>query len=126
MKRELEALPATDSSVKIAQSAALEGVALLSEATQALSKSLSSTPDRALAIAVPFLKLCGFVMSGWLMAKAAALAASKLSGADRNFYAAKLQSARFYAEQVLPSALAQARVVTSGAASVTEADAALI
>ena len=60
------------------------------------------------------------------MAKSAAIAAGKQSGADQAFYAAKLRSARFYAEQVLPVALAHARVVTSGAASVTETDAALI
>ena len=75
---------------------------------------------------MPFLKLCGFVLGGWLMAKSACIAASKLSGPDKDFYAAKLRSARFYAEQVLPVALGLARVVKSGAASVTETDAALI
>ena len=126
MKRELEALSAGDPAVKATQRAALEGVGLLSEASQSLGKALASTPDRALAVAVPFLKLCGFVFGGWLMAKSAALAASKLTGADRDFYAAKLRTARFYAEQVLPLALAHARVVTSGATSVTETDAASI
>jgi butyryl-CoA dehydrogenase len=60
------------------------------------------------------------------MARAAGIAATKLSGAEKDFYAAKLISARFYAEQVLPAALAHARIVTSGAGSVTEADASLI
>jgi alkylation response protein AidB-like acyl-CoA dehydrogenase len=126
LKRELEALQANDPSVQATRRAALEAVGLLSEATQSLLKALASSPDRALAVAVPYLKLCGFVIGGWLMAKSAAIAASKLSGADRDFYAAKLRTARFYAEQVLPTALAHARVVTGGAASVTETDAALI
>jgi hypothetical protein len=126
VKRELDALPASDATVKVVQRAALEGLALLSEASQSLSKSLASAPDRALAVAVPFLKLCGVVLGGWLMAKSAALAASKQSGADRDFYAAKLRTARFYAEHVLPMALAHARIVTNGASSVTETDAALI
>jgi alkylation response protein AidB-like acyl-CoA dehydrogenase len=126
VKRELEALPTNDATVQAVQRAALEGLGLLSEAAQSLGKSLASTPERALAVAVPFLKLCGFVLGGWLMAKSAAVAASKQSGADRDFYAAKLRTARFYAEQVLPTALAHARVVTSGATSVTETDAALI
>ena len=52
------------------------------------------------------------------MAKSAALAAEKLSGADSDFYAAKLHSARFYAEHVLPQAQSLARQVTSGAESV--------
>ena len=126
VKRELEALPANDASVKAAQRAALEGLGLLSEASQSLGEALACAPERALAVAVPFLKLCGFVLGGWLMAKAAAIAAGKQSGADQTFYAAKLRSARFYAEHILPAALAHARVVTSGASSVTETDAALI
>jgi 3-(methylsulfanyl)propanoyl-CoA dehydrogenase len=101
-------------------------VELLSDATRSLLKALASGPERALAVAVPYLKLCGFVAGGWLMARSASLAAAKLSGSDRDFYAAKLHSARFYAEQVLPTALAHARIVTSGATSVTESDAALI
>jgi alkylation response protein AidB-like acyl-CoA dehydrogenase len=126
VKRELEALSASDPAAQATQRAALEALGLLSEASQSLGKALASAPDRALAVAVPFLKLCGFVFGGWLMAKSAAVAAGKLSGAERDFYAAKLRSARFYAEQVLPNALAHARVVTSGASSVTETDAALI
>jgi acyl-CoA dehydrogenase len=126
IKRELDALSSNDASAQATKRAALEGVALLSEATQSLIKALASTPERALAVAVPYLKLCGFVIGGWLMARAAAIAATKLSGADQDFYAAKLTSARFYAEQVLPVALGHARVVTSGASSVTEADATLI
>jgi 3-(methylsulfanyl)propanoyl-CoA dehydrogenase len=126
MKRELDALSPSDASAQATKRAALEGVALLSEATQSLLASLQSSPERALAVAVPYLELCGFVSGGWLMARAASIAATKLSGADKDFYAAKLSSARFYAEQVLPAALAHARVVTSGAASVSEADPTLI
>jgi acyl-CoA dehydrogenase len=125
-RRELQALPATDASVKAVQSAALEGLELLNAASQSLGKALASAPDRALAVAVPFLKLCGFVLGGWLMAKSAAIAAGKQSGSDQAFYAAKLRSARFYAEHVLPAALAHARVVANGASSVTETDAGLI
>jgi len=126
MKRELEGLSSTEPSAQAAQKAALEACGLLSQAAESLGKALSSAPERALAVAVPFLKLCGFVMGGWLMAKSAAVAAGKTSGADRDFYAAKLRSARFYAEQVLPAALSHARVVMSGAESVTGTDAALI
>ncbi len=65
-------------------------------------------------------------MGGWLMARAAGLATRGLTGADKDFYVSKLRTARFYADQVLPVALGLARVVTSGAASVTETDAALL
>jgi butyryl-CoA dehydrogenase len=70
--------------------------------------------------------LCGYVIGGWLMAKAAVVAAANLEGPDRQFYRAKTHTARFYAEQVLPNALALARVVRQGGESVVETDAALI
>jgi len=50
----------------------------------------------------------------------AAIAAAKADGADREFYAAKIRTARFYAAQVLPGAAALARVVESGGMSVVE------
>jgi len=77
-------------------------------------------------VSVPYLKLCGYVIAGWLMARAADLAAARVAGAEREFYAAKLRTAAFYAAQVLPTAVALGRVVESGGVSVVETDAALI
>jgi len=42
------------------------------------------------------------------------------------FYAAKLQTGQFYAEQLLPATLGLARIVKSGAGSVADADPALL
>jgi hypothetical protein len=123
---ELNALQANNPCALAAKTAALEGVGLLTEAAQSLGKALQTAPDRAQAVAVPFLELCGFVLGGWLMAKSASIAAGRLGGADKDFYEAKLRTARFYAAQVLPAALGLARIVKSGAASVTETDAALL
>ena len=123
---ELNGLQVSNALAQATKTAALEGVAVLSDAAQSLGKALQTAPAQAQAVAVPFLKLCGFVLGGWLMARSASIAATKLSGGDKAFYDAKLHSARFYAEQVLPAALGLARVVKSGAASVTETDAALI
>jgi len=61
-----------------------------------------------------------------LLAKSAALAAGHTSGAEREFYAAKVRTAAFYAAQVLPNAAALARVVESGGASVIGTDATLL
>jgi len=128
MARELGALESTDPAVKVAQVAALEAVASLREATAAILEAMASSPERAYAVSVPFLKLCGYVMGGWMLVKSADIAARKLAAgdADRDYLAGKVASARFYAEQVLPQALALARVVSGGAASVVEVDAALI
>jgi hypothetical protein len=79
-----------------------------------------------MAVAVPYLKLCGYVAGGWLMAKAAAVASQHKDGADRDFYQGKVRSALFYMEHVLPVAFSLARVVANGSNSVVETDAALV
>jgi hypothetical protein len=126
MSRELQGLETSAPASSAARKAALEAVGLLKDSTDALVKALASRPDTAMAVSVPYLMLCGYVIGGWLTAKAAAISARNLTGPERSFYESKLQTARFYAEQVLPNALALARVVQGGAESVVDTDAALI
>jgi acyl-CoA dehydrogenase len=126
MQRELVELDETNEGVRAVKTAALEAVTALRESTQSLLQAFSSAPERALAVAVPYLNLTGFAAGGWLMAKSAALAARQLNSAEKDFYAAKIQTARFYAEQILPNTIALACIVTGGATSVTGTDAALI
>jgi acyl-CoA dehydrogenase len=126
MQRELQALLTKDAAVDATRRAALEAVALLGTATQSLLQALATRPDVGMAVSVPYLKLCGYVTGGWLLAKSAALAAEQLAGAEREFYGAKVRTAGFYAAQVLPQAAALARVVHSGGTSVIETEAALI
>ncbi len=124
IETEIEALP--ESAVGRAET--LEAVASLRAATTALLASMASDPACGAAVSVPYLKLCGVVLGGWLMTRSAAIAAADLASgaADREFMQAKVATARFYALHVLPQAQAQARVVTGGAASVLEMDAALL
>ncbi|HVW71140.1 MAG TPA: acyl-CoA dehydrogenase [Steroidobacteraceae bacterium] len=126
MSRELEALAADNPATAATRKAALEGVAALKEATQALLGMMAERPDPGLAVSVPYLRLCGYVVGGWLLAKSSAIAAKHKDGADRDFYQAKLRTALFYAEHVLPTAGALARVVKNGASCVLETDAALV
>jgi alkylation response protein AidB-like acyl-CoA dehydrogenase len=128
MARDLNELTAAHVSVQAARSAALEGLSALRQATEALLGALATSPDRAMAVSVPYLKLCGTVFSGWLLAKSAGLAANKLAGdsSDREFLEGKLRTAHFYADQVMPHAAALAKIVANGATSVVETDAALI
>jgi len=127
MTRDIEGLAAGDAAVSATRKAALEAVGLLKSATSSLLEMMaSSRPDRAMAVAVPYLKLCGYVAGGWLMAKAAAVASQHTDGAERDFYQGKVRSALFYAEQVLPTAFGLARVVANGSDSVVETDAALV
>jgi 3-(methylthio)propanoyl-CoA dehydrogenase len=125
-RRELEALAVGDAAAGAARGAALAALARLAQATEALLKTLAVRSDLALAVSVPYLRLCGYVLGGWLLAKSAALASAAAGGAERDFYRAKIRTAAFYAAQVLPLAAALAQVVESGAASVADTDAALI
>jgi len=72
------------------------------------------------AVSFNFLMLMGTVAGGWQLARAAVAAADHLNdGAeDREFYAAKIITARFFAEQVLPMAGAYRRAVESGSESI--------
>jgi hypothetical protein len=62
---------------------------------------------------VPFLKLMGIVSGAWQMGRAALIAAERLKegAGDANFYSAKIATARFYSQQVLPGATALAQIV---------------
>jgi len=126
MRAQLDALEGGDAVMRAIKHTAVEAVDALRDATAAILEAFSAGQERALAVGVPYLNLCGFVIGGWLLAKSAALAVGRRAGAEREFYEAKLVTARFYAQQVLPRSLALARIVQSGAASVTESDAALI
>ena len=126
MAAELGSLKPQDNAARATVTAAAEGVGLLKDASTALMGKMVAQPEGALAVSVPFLKLCGFAVAGWLMAKSAVVAEKGLSGLDKDFYAAKLQTARFFAEQVLPNALSLSRVVQRGDASIVESDVALI
>jgi 3-(methylthio)propanoyl-CoA dehydrogenase len=126
MTRELEASTEGNAVASATRKAVLGAVGLLKAATVSLLEKMASRPDLAMAVSVPYLRLCGYVAGGWLMAKAAAIAANKKDGPDRDFYEAKLRTALFYTEHVLPQVLALAQVVTKGADSVVDTDAALV
>ncbi len=125
MRDELQQLAVTPLTAGI-RGSAMEATALLQGATDSLTGALASQPAAAMAVSVPYLMLCGYVIGGWLMAKSAALATARIEGPEQPFYESKVRTARFYADQILPHAIALARVVRDGGPSVLETDAALI
>jgi 3-(methylthio)propanoyl-CoA dehydrogenase len=62
-------------------------------------------PNAVFAGSVPYLKLAGIVLAGWQMARAALVAHEK-HAEDPLFYGAKIATAQFFAEHVLPHAAA--------------------
>ena len=126
--QELEEVQSSDANVRAAKAAALEALEITRRAVSGVLKSMMNSPADAYAVSIPFLKLCGFSLGGWLLAKSAAIAERKLASgtADRQFLEGKIASARFYSDHILPQTLALARVVEGGAGSVIETDAELI
>lgn len=95
-------------------------VDVLAAATQWIVDTFPKDPNAVAAVSVPYLKLWGTVAGGWLMARSALVAESMLAAkaGDADFYRAKIATARFYAEHILPQAQGLAGEVVSGAGSV--------
>ncbi len=73
--------------------------------------------------AVPLLKLFGIVAGGWQLLRSALISQQRLDappgdGAQAGFYQAKIMTARFYADYVLPQAAGLAHGIVHGAAGV--------
>ena len=98
----------------------------LRETTMRLLSLGATQPDRALAVAVPYLMMCGFVLGGWLMARAAKLVGAEPAQAGSEFNAAKLATAGAYIGQLLPRAAGYRQIVVNGADCVADVPATLI
>ncbi|HVT52716.1 MAG TPA: acyl-CoA dehydrogenase, partial [Dongiaceae bacterium] len=100
--------------------ASVAGQAPIKAAIETLERATASVlaggkqdADRALAVATPYLSVCGTVIAGWLLARSAAQA----NGADPAFSRSKQATAAFFAANILPAAEADAALVTGGGAS---------
>jgi hypothetical protein len=93
-----------------------EGVAVAREATQWLIEQGLADPNDALAGSSPYLRLLATVTGGWVLGLEAL--AARRDGADEpaGFLDAKVVTARFFAENLLPPALGQLHAVRHGAA----------
>ena len=102
--------------------------AMMHQALEAGRHALEATIDYVVANAktdtkavyagaVNYVKLAGIVLCGWQMARAMMVALDKIDS-DQRFYGAKLATARFYAEAILPQADALAAAVISSGRTV--------
>jgi alkylation response protein AidB-like acyl-CoA dehydrogenase len=90
-----------------------QGHASLSAVVDFVVANTKGDPNAVFAGSVPYLKLAGVVLGGWQMARAL-LAAAQKRDEDPSFYGAKIATAQFYAEHVLPLAAAlEASVVSA-------------
>jgi 3-(methylsulfanyl)propanoyl-CoA dehydrogenase len=97
--------------------------AVLKATTDWLLANGLADPNNALAGATPYLRMCGIVTGGWLLARSAQAAQRLLDAGegDADFLTQKLVTAKFYAEQLLPQAAGLASAVTAGPADLQAA-----
>lgn len=98
-------------------SALNDAAAVFRDAALWLGGRLAVAPNDAAAGSVPFLRMAGIVAGGFYIAKSARAAAAQLVAGEGNadFLTDKLSTARFYAEQILPTAAGHASAVKGGA-----------
>jgi alkylation response protein AidB-like acyl-CoA dehydrogenase len=86
------------------------------EAVKFVVAQVRPNPNAAYAGAVPLLMLAGNLMAGWQLARALLVAERELAaGHDPAFMSAKLATARFYADHLLPRCGALRDAIVDGA-----------
>ena len=117
---DLELAKSANPDIQVVRSRLAAGAQAVQECVEFIVGTVARDPNAAFAGAVPFLKLMGITAGGWQMARAALIAEKKLSikEGDQSFYAAKIATARFFADHVLSQASGLAVTVTQGSASV--------
>ena len=104
---EMKAAPGDD--IEAIRTGLVAAANALEDATRWVAQSVKAELVNALAGSVPFLRLAGTALGGWLLARSALVAQTRLGQRDGDpaFLEAKLVTARFYAEVILPPALAE-------------------
>ena len=97
----------------------------LGAATMWLMQNAMANPDNAGAGAVHYMHILGIVATGlmWLRMARAAAALLDAGGGDARYLEAKLVTARFFAERIMPDAGALRRKIEAGAESLMAIDA---
>jgi alkylation response protein AidB-like acyl-CoA dehydrogenase len=120
MRQTDEELAEQGDSVSVIRTALREAVDDLGAATEWLLNNHQRSPETPGAVSNSFLMLMGTAVGGWQIARGAAAAARRLAAGDpdEEFLQAKIVTARFFAEQVMPVIGAYRRAVESGGETV--------
>jgi alkylation response protein AidB-like acyl-CoA dehydrogenase len=97
------------------------------ELTMKIGEAAMSNPDEAGAAAVDYLMYSGYVTLAYFWAQMAVVALDKLKegSGDENFYKAKILTARFYFERLLPRTRMHKESMLSGSDNLMEMEEAL-
>jgi len=87
--------------------------------TETVGMKAAKNPDEIGAASVDYLMYSGYLTLAYFWAKMAKVAQDKLAqgGEDKAFYEAKIKTARFYFQRILPRANGHAACVENGADS---------
>ena len=102
----------------------LPAIQRLGSGTDYILLTGKTDPRLPLAVAQPYLNLCGTVIAGWLLALAALAAAEKLASGegDAGYLKHKIAMARFYADNILGDSAAFVAQIHAGAESLLALD----
>ncbi len=115
--KELEA--SENAEVKALGAPLAAAVKALGETAQFIGMTAMGDLHKAFANSVPFMNFFGVVAGGWQLFRGAKVAAEKLAAGDTDaFYTAKIQTATFYAHNVLSQAAWHQKQITEGSGDV--------
>jgi butyryl-CoA dehydrogenase len=94
----------------------------LQRASAWIAQSGLSDPDQAAAAATDYLRLFGLTALAYLWTRMAEIALAKVDGEERRFYQAKIDTARFYMQRLLPQSSGLFSAIMAGAGSIMAFD----
>jgi alkylation response protein AidB-like acyl-CoA dehydrogenase len=108
----------------VALAAALgRGIDALTQAADYIVANYRDDVRGVVVGAVPFLRLMGIVVGGWMLARGALVAKDKITAGDADpFFPAKIATAHFYADHVMAAVTGLAQEVVQGGASALTLD----
>ncbi len=115
----VEQMPTGDDTLGVIKASLADALSHWQQASNTIGEQVQSQIHLASTCAVNYLMLSGTVVGGWLMAKSA-MAAEQKRAEDESFYSAKLTTARFYAEHILPRASGLAIAATANVDTIME------
>ncbi|WP_417792732.1 acyl-CoA dehydrogenase C-terminal domain-containing protein [Terasakiella pusilla] len=94
----------------------------LQQVTAYLAQVGMSKPEEAAAGATEYLRLFGLVGLAYMWCRSVEVAKDNLEGSEADFYKAKMTTARFYMQKLLPQASSLATSIMAGGTSMMELD----
>ena len=90
--------------------------------TQEIGATAVKNPDAVGAAAYDYLMMAGYTTLAYFWAESAVVATAALGNGDQDFYRAKLATAKFYFERILPRNISLAASIRSGSDNVMAID----